>query len=191
MTHLTNKKTKPVLIFTILMMSIFSLSSCSDSDESVVSKSGEEIASRFKSLLSGAVGETWMIPVENSENKYMAVASDNESAHKLCAAIIGDGEWTATNKVYPLPDQYGSITMIDSEIEGIFLTMSFNIKDMKEIDIDIVSQAYLNNCNIPWYYDWINSLVSCADCGWSTIDSDWPGECPVCGCTQYNKHHHK
>lgn len=188
MTHLTNKKTKPVLIFTILMMSIFSLSSCSDSDESVVSKSGEEIAFRFKSLLTGPVSGLWMLPYSEGENVYMAQSPDADKARTFCRKLIGDDKWSV-DKDYIIPDSNGFIAANDPEKEGIYISLFFNVKGMETLTLHIVSPEYFNNhCNLGNMTFWIISTFSCVDCGWTSsygFLTSSPENCPVCGGTEF------
>lgn len=176
---------KQIYVFIAMLLAMPVFYSCSSSEEPEVEKSGEEIAARFKSLLTGTVSESWLIPEEDSDNKYMALASDSESARKLCMALVDDDRWSVADRVYLLPDQYGRVTVTAGETEGIYLTMALDIKDMKPCVIDIVSSAYINDSNLLIYPGWSERPVSCVNCGWTA--REWPGKCPVCNCTQHKE----
>lgn len=174
---------RPIIILALLMMFISSLSSCSDSEESAANKSGEEIAARFKSLITGTVSENWLIPEEGNDNTLYAISENQESARKLATHIIGDDNWNIEKKTYTLPDGYGSVTVQTTETEGLFLKMAFNVKGMRPLTLNIASDDYiLNASNFLQYPDFIKGRQGiCLDCGaiYSWFQSD--KICPACG----------
>lgn len=174
---------KFIKMLSVAAMSVSLLCACSSDDTPASAKSGEEMAARYKTLLTGPVSEKWMFPSDNSDdNKYMAMSSDAESANKLCVALIGDEKWTPDNKLYILPDNCGNIAVIDTETEGVYNTLSFNVKDMAPITLEIVSPEYLeNHSNMGQIPTWFKETFKCDNCGWHT--TWWQGQCAICGCT--------
>lgn len=174
---------KLIKVLCVAAMSLSLLSACSSDDDPAPAKTGEEIAARYKSLLTPPMSESWMFPTDNADdNKYMAVSTDAASAHKLCVALIGDEKWTPASKTYILPDKCGNVAVIDPETEGVYYTLSFNVKDLAPTTLEIVSPEYLaNHSNMGQIPTWLKETYKCENCGWLTMW--WQGECPLCGCT--------
>ena len=178
---------KPVKLLTVLMVFISTLSSCSDNEKSSTDKNGEEIAARFKSLLTGSQSETWMLPYAEGENVYMAQVNDADKARTFCRKLIGDDNWKKGND-YIIPDSNGFISVNDSETEGLYVSMFFNVKGMQPLTLHIASPEYFNNhCNFGNPTFWIRNTFSCVDCGWTSSNEFLTStdKCPVCGGTTF------
>lgn len=166
------------------------MGACSSDDEPRQSMSGQEIVERYNDLLFGENSRQWLIP--DGDNTLYAMAEDIESARKLSISVIGDSNWSIDQRTYCLPDECGSVTVLDSDIEGIFFSMSFNVRGMKPLVLHIASADYvLNQSNRPeiprWGIEWI---YECLDCG-TIFTKKKPSEemkygCPVCGSKNYS-----
>lgn len=154
------------LSFFFLMAVALLMAACSSGDEPEKSASGKEISERLNETLLGENSANWLIPYENSENTLLAMVADRDAALRFATRLIDDDTWTADKKNYTLPDSYGSVVLVEPETEGLFLSMAFNVKDMKPLTLNIASPDYIKNLtNRPAYGGWFAQLLECHDCG--------------------------
>lgn len=154
------------LSFFFLMAVVLLMAACSSGDEPEKSASGKEISERLNETLLGENSANWLIPYESSENTLLAMVADRDAARRFATRLIDDDTWTADKKNYTLPDSYGSVVLVEPETEGLFLSMAFNVKDMKPLTLNIASPDYIKNLtNRPAYGGWFAQLLECHDCG--------------------------
>ena len=154
------------LRFFSLMAVALLMAACSSGDEPEKSTSGKKIAERLNETLLGENSTNWLIPYESSENTLLAMVADRDAARRFATRLIDDDTWTADKKNYTLPDSYGSVVLVEPETEGLFLSMAFNVKDMKPLTLNIASPDYIKNLtNRPAYGGWFAQLLECHDCG--------------------------
>ena len=177
-------------LFAVLMAFISVLSSCSDNEKSTTDKSGKEIAARFKYLLTGSMSETWLLPYSEKDNIYMAQVPDADKARIFCRKLVGDDKWDI-GKDYIIPDSNGFIAANDSETDGLYVSMFFNVRGMEPLTLYITSPEYFNNhSNLGSTTAWMIYTYSCVNCGWTSSYGflETPDKCPVCGGTTFKNH---
>lgn len=139
---------------------------CSSGDEPEKSTSGKKIAERLNETLLGDNSTNWLIPYESSENTLLAMVADRDAARRFATRLIDDDTWTADKKNYTLPDSYGSVVLVEPDTDGLFLSMVFNVKEMKPLTLSLASPEYIKNLtNRPSYAGWFSQLLECQDCG--------------------------
>ena len=159
------QKMKHLHFFSLMVVALL-MAACSSSDEPEKSTSGKEIAERLNETLLGENSTNWLIPCENSESTLLVMVADRDAAHRFATHLINDDNWTDDKRKYTLPDSYGSVILIEPETEGLFLSMVFNVKDMKPLTLNIASPDYIKNLtNRPAYGGWFAQLLECHDCG--------------------------
>lgn len=156
---------KYLRFFSIMAVAIL-MTACSSGDEPEKSTSGKEISERLNETLLGANSANWLIPNENSENTLLAMVADRDAARRFATHLIDDANWTADKNNYTLPDSYGSVVLVEHETGGLFLSMTFNVKEMKPLTLSLASPEYIKNLtNRPYYAGWFAQLFECQDCG--------------------------
>lgn len=174
--------------FALLMVALAFMGACTSDDDPGTSRSGKEIAARYNSMLFGENSDKWLVADENNGHVLYAIANDAESARRLAETVVGDSEWTPSERSYILPDGYGSVIATDPETEGLFLSLAFNVRDMKPLVLNIGTEEYVldgeNKPDVPsWVLTW---RYLCHNCGAIfTKNGDTHDGCPVCGSEDY------
>lgn len=169
------------------------MAACSSDNEPEVSTAGEEMSARFQKLLIGE-NSNWLFPDGSDDNTRYAAVADPECAGKLAVEVIGDPSWSVDKRIYTLPGGYGNVAVRDAESEGVFLTMTFNVKNMRPLTLHFATLDYLRSLsNYSSRPVWAKKIVTCNDCGavfpyaylgkrMVDVEHDiWLYECPVCG----------
>lgn len=181
-------KNLSILFFAAIAISFFA--SCSEADEDAPSKTGREMAARYKSLLTGSQSARWMLPCDDLSDTFMAQVADASAADKLCYALIGDDSWTLGDGVYRLPDSYGHVSVRHSGEDGFFISMAFNVQGMDAVELRLVSHEYLvNQSNYLVTPSWVFRTKTCRNCGWTTEPTGGTEVCLICGGTDFSQNY--
>lgn len=77
---------------------------------------------------------------------HAATASNAEAAHQLCESLIHQ-KWDGKPCTVTLPDNCGSIRVGNSDKEGVFHILTFNVKTIPNFTLEIVTPEYFDNQN--------------------------------------------
>jgi hypothetical protein len=133
-------KTFSLLLLSVGMLMSTAICSCSDDDDNILT------------------GAAQALQIVNSANTYIAnatslgnytyciIASDSSQAKAICENIIGE-TWTGSEQVVTLKDNYGTIKVVPGTEDGVFLTITLNIKNVDALTLKVTTEEYANSEN--------------------------------------------
>ena len=151
------------------------LCSCSSAEEPSPEKSGEEIATRFKSLFLNN-GEMDLFPLVAGGDEYMTPCGNEDQALSLCRSLLEEVDKKDSGNRYILPDGYGSIRIMESETDGIYFTLIFNVTDIPPFTMHITSDDFFENANNGIRF---TPIWKCTKCGKEVVMKQRPST-PCC-----------
>lgn len=154
---------KTLLAFLVLPLMLASCSSESEpADDSV---SAKEALEHLKNMITDEKGEIRLIELGNTGDRYMTDCGSEAEAHDICRSIIGDKAMVIADGDYKYPDSYGLVRITKNPEDGIYLSMSFSVKTLPSMQINITTREFLeqNNYKNPPVY-------MCFECGYTTYD---------------------
>lgn len=166
-----------VKILPAIIIAVLALTSCSSDEPNVNKMSGKEFVDRLETVLNGLQGD--MFCAKKSERVHYVL----DVNHVLPFDSFGDCLIYQTdednNTTYSVPDDYGSIHVVESEEDGVHCSMLFDVKGLKQFTLIQCTPEYAENNN---------SAISsreyyCNHCD-KNVNAVWNDEhmvCSVCG----------
>jgi hypothetical protein len=131
-----------IISYLLVLVSVFmttAFCACSDDDDEPVI-SGQEQVAQFKSVVNSYT-------VYSSDGiTYCVVAKDSSEAKTICENIIGES-WDGTAKTITYNDNYGTIKVMPSTEDGVFVEIALNLKDLKAATLKIATESFAKSEN--------------------------------------------
>lgn len=157
------------------------LTSCSSDEPEESKMSGEEFVSRLEAALNSRQGD--MLCAKKAGKTYYTLDIVRHFPFDEfgdCLIYETDGE---NNSTYTIPDDYGTIHVVESEEAGVHCSMSFDVKGLKKFTLIQCTPEYAENNNSG-----ISSReYYCNHCN-KNVEAVWDGEhmaCSVCKCRDF------
>jgi hypothetical protein len=135
-----------IISYLLVLVSVFmttAFCACSDDDDEPVITGQEQVA-QFKSVVNSYT-------VYSSDGiTYCVVAKDSSEAKTICENIIGES-WDGTAKTITYNDNYGTIKVMPSTEDGVFVEIALNLKDLKAATLKISTESYVQSENAHKY----------------------------------------
>lgn len=167
-------RTSSYLLLFVLIASMGVPISCSSSNDYEETESAMQITARLKALFMNDKGELDLVPIVEGGSEYVTPCENEAQASDLCKSLLDGMNETNSGNRYILPDDYGYVRVIESETEGIYVTLSFDIKDIPPFTMHITSDAFFENINNDGRFI---PMWKCTKCGKEIVMRQRPSPC--------------
>lgn len=163
----------------MVLLSIFT--SCSDTEEPNLTPSNEVI---YKTILLQCMDEEGNIeftPHGEIQGMYVVPVANAQDAHAFVASLIMQN-WNGKVSTLNLED-YGYVRIAPGTKDGVFISMSFALKNQPTFSLELATLEYCNNVNAENVFDSTIGFYVCPNCGcWSLMHLPY---CNICEPLEY------
>lgn len=173
-----------IAVLSVAVFATFMFISCSDDDklENLPEMSGKEKSEFLKKQVLDGKGDILFEKSENVEGVYLFAVSDPEDAHGLAETLSCNYGWNGTSDTVELGDGFGSIRVAQSEKEGVYYTLVFNVTAFPGFTLEIATPEYCEseNASTSGISSGSNRYWKCKSCR-SVFTGAPQKKCPRCG----------
>lgn len=172
------KSIKHMFMLLVAVMGI-TFTACSNDDEPQTDAAKEQVEF-IKSMVLNENGEILFMPTD-TEGVYVCPMNNAANSRNLCESMLNTS-WKGESLCVDLGN-HGVITGKNSDEEGVFDELHFNIKELPKFTLKVASEDYCDNENFPnrtYLEVWL-----CRNCG--KIYAVQQSQCPFCKSTNREK----
>lgn len=142
------KLTKTILGFILLSLAI-AVSACSSSSDEPEKDSGKgkEIAQWIEKNVLTNPTDIRLYTDGNNDAVYYGAIADDQAARRFIGKML-DSQWDGKPTTFNVPDNYGTIKITDSDKDGIFYSVTVNVRGVKPFTLQLATKSYCESSNM-------------------------------------------